>query len=136
MLIWKKWYFLRLNLDNEEESCLLKYHLVLGILLGVISEQIEEIPNRVLRNLNRIPQIGQMCSKFKQQLQYKIFVNLLPFIIDINGGGPNSPDGCQAVGGYTAYWDFDTVSDTNDISGNNHNAIIYPRSSTAIIYPD
>ena len=47
----------------------------------------------------------------------------LPFIIDINGGGPNSPDGCQAVGGYTAYWDFDTVSDTNDISGNNHNAI-------------
>ncbi|MFK2820989.1 sulfatase-like hydrolase/transferase [Flavobacteriaceae sp. LMIT009] len=45
----------------------------------------------------------------------------LPFIIDINGGGPNSPDGCQAVGGYEAYWDFDASEGADDASGNGHN---------------
>jgi arylsulfatase A-like enzyme len=45
----------------------------------------------------------------------------LPYIIDINGGGPNSPDGCQAVGGYEAYWDFDASEGADDASGNGHN---------------
>ncbi|AUP78017.1 LamG-like jellyroll fold domain-containing protein [Flavivirga eckloniae] len=44
----------------------------------------------------------------------------LPYIISTSGGGSNSSDGCQAVSGYEAYWDFDTVSDANDVSGNGH----------------
>ncbi len=42
----------------------------------------------------------------------------LPYIISTSGGEPNSTDGCQAVSGYEAYWDFDSVSDANDASGN------------------
>lgn len=45
----------------------------------------------------------------------------LPYIISNTGGGSNSTDGCQAISGYQAYWDFDTVSDANDASGNNNN---------------
>ncbi|GAA3612941.1 sulfatase-like hydrolase/transferase [Flavivirga amylovorans] len=44
----------------------------------------------------------------------------LPYIISTTGGGVNSTDGCQAVSGYEAYWDFDSVSDANDASGNGH----------------
>jgi len=42
----------------------------------------------------------------------------LPYIIDIDGGIPNSTDGCQATSGYAAYWDFDLASSANDASGN------------------
>ncbi|GAA3622474.1 LamG-like jellyroll fold domain-containing protein [Flavivirga jejuensis] len=42
----------------------------------------------------------------------------LPYIISTSGGVPNSTDGCQAVSGYEAYWDFDIASDANDASGN------------------
>ncbi|GAA3622480.1 hypothetical protein GCM10022397_05300 [Flavivirga jejuensis] len=42
----------------------------------------------------------------------------LPYIISTSGGGSNSTDGCQAAAGYEAYWDFDSVSDANDASGN------------------
>ncbi|WP_303319034.1 LamG-like jellyroll fold domain-containing protein [Flavivirga abyssicola] len=41
----------------------------------------------------------------------------LPYIIN-TGGGQNSTDGCQAISGYDAYWDFDIASDANDASGN------------------
>ncbi len=41
----------------------------------------------------------------------------LPYIISTSGN-PNSTDGCQAISGYDAYWDFDTASDANDASGN------------------
>ncbi|RXP60901.1 T9SS C-terminal target domain-containing protein [Lutibacter sp. HS1-25] len=34
---------------------------------------------------------------------------------------PNSTDGCQVSSGYEAYWDFDTASNADDASGNNHN---------------
>ncbi|MDO5971719.1 LamG-like jellyroll fold domain-containing protein [Flavivirga aquimarina] len=44
----------------------------------------------------------------------------LPYIISTSGAGPNSTDGCQAVSGYEAYWDFDSASDANDASGNGH----------------
>ncbi|NMH86202.1 LamG-like jellyroll fold domain-containing protein [Flavivirga algicola] len=44
----------------------------------------------------------------------------LPYIISTSGSGSNSTDGCQAVSGYEAYWDFDSVSDANDVSGNGH----------------
>ncbi|GAB1856886.1 hypothetical protein MHTCC0001_17220 [Flavobacteriaceae bacterium MHTCC 0001] len=47
----------------------------------------------------------------------------LPYIISISGGS-NSADGCQTASGYTAYWDFDTVSGTDDISGNGYNAVV------------
>ncbi|MDO5971718.1 sulfatase-like hydrolase/transferase [Flavivirga aquimarina] len=42
----------------------------------------------------------------------------LPYIISTSGGTPNSTDGCQAISGYNAYWDFDIASDANDASGN------------------
>ena len=42
----------------------------------------------------------------------------LPYIISTSGGVPNSTDGCQAISGYNAYWDFDIASDANDASGN------------------
>ncbi len=42
----------------------------------------------------------------------------LPYIISTTGGTPNSTDGCQAISGYDAYWDFDIASDANDASGN------------------
>ncbi len=44
----------------------------------------------------------------------------------------NSTAGCQATTGYEAYWDFDTISNTNDASGNGHNATVTP--STGITY--
>ncbi|OEJ98686.1 hypothetical protein A8C32_05670 [Flavivirga aquatica] len=44
----------------------------------------------------------------------------LPYIIT-TAPPVNSIVGCQAVSGYEAYWDFDTASDANDASGNNHN---------------
>ena len=49
----------------------------------------------------------------------------LPFIININGGIPNSTDGCQALSGYSAYWDFDIAEGANDasVNGNNPNPI-------------
>ncbi|MDO5981847.1 sulfatase-like hydrolase/transferase [Flavivirga spongiicola] len=49
----------------------------------------------------------------------------LPYIIDINGGTPNSTDGCQPTSGYEAYWDFDIANATisEDASGNSHNPI-------------
>ncbi len=45
----------------------------------------------------------------------------LPYIISTTGGTPNSTNGCQAVSGYDAYWDFDIASNANDASGNNYN---------------
>ena len=45
----------------------------------------------------------------------------LPYIISTSSS--NSTAGCQATSGYDAYWDFDTVSNTNDISGNGYNAV-------------
>ncbi|GAA3612950.1 sulfatase-like hydrolase/transferase [Flavivirga amylovorans] len=42
----------------------------------------------------------------------------LPYIISTTGGVPNSTDGCQAINGYDAYWDFDVASNANDASGN------------------
>jgi arylsulfatase A-like enzyme len=35
----------------------------------------------------------------------------------------NSTAGCQAANGFEAYWDFDTPSNADDVSGNNHNPI-------------
>lgn len=46
----------------------------------------------------------------------------LPYIISTGGGTPNSTEGCQAVSGYTAYWDFDAASNANDASGNANDA--------------
>ncbi len=43
----------------------------------------------------------------------------LPYIISTTSS--NSTDGCQAVSGYDAYWDFDSVSNANDTSGNGYN---------------
>ncbi|GAA4901410.1 hypothetical protein GCM10023311_28890 [Flaviramulus aquimarinus] len=45
----------------------------------------------------------------------------LPYIIDVNGGVPNSSDGCQAVNGYQAYWDFDIAEGADDASANSNN---------------
>ncbi len=43
----------------------------------------------------------------------------LPYIIST--ASSNSTNGCQAVNGYDAYWDFDSASHANDASGNNYN---------------
>lgn len=43
----------------------------------------------------------------------------LPYII--NTASSNSTAGCQAESGYQAYWDFDTASNANDVSGNGYN---------------
>ncbi len=44
----------------------------------------------------------------------------LPYIITNEGGTPNTTAGCQAVSGYQAYWNFNSSSGANDVSGNAH----------------
>ncbi|GAB1309041.1 hypothetical protein KH5_17240 [Urechidicola sp. KH5] len=49
----------------------------------------------------------------------------LPFVIDASdgSGAANSMEGCQAVHGYLAYWDFDSNNNTDDAFINEFNAI-------------
>ena len=47
----------------------------------------------------------------------------VPMPTYVSASGSNSTDGCQPETGYEAFWDFDTVSNANDASGNGHDPI-------------
>ncbi|MFK2820988.1 sulfatase-like hydrolase/transferase [Flavobacteriaceae sp. LMIT009] len=47
----------------------------------------------------------------------------VPMPTYVSASGSNSTAGCQPETGYEAFWDFDTVSDANDASGNNHDPV-------------
>jgi len=47
----------------------------------------------------------------------------VPMPTSVSLSGSNSTEGCQAEAGFEAFWDFDTVSNADDASGNNHNPI-------------
>jgi len=105
-----------------EDSSYELYHLINDIseatnLLPSSDQAIIDIANDMIDDMN-----DHLIDTSAPLPTYRDGGASVPMPEWVNLSDSNSTDGCQAEAGFEAFWDFDTVSNADDTSGNGHNA--------------
>ncbi|GAB1856885.1 hypothetical protein MHTCC0001_17210 [Flavobacteriaceae bacterium MHTCC 0001] len=122
-------------IHNYETASYELYHLIddigesINLLSGTPIQSTIDLANAMITDMRtHLIDINAPLPTYRNGLNAGMEVPLPDFIT----ASSNSTDGCQPHVGPEAFWDFDTGSDANDVSGNNHNPQVAP--SAAISY--